>query len=65
LVQLAKATEGLTGSEIEAVFTEALHDAFDGDAERGRMAGCGESNAGGLAAAFCHGRNRQFEAWQI
>jgi ATP-dependent 26S proteasome regulatory subunit len=33
LVQLAKATEGLTGSEIEAVFTEALHDAFDADGE--------------------------------
>lgn len=32
-VQLAKATDGLTGSEIEAVFTEALHDAFDAIAE--------------------------------
>jgi len=33
LVQLAKATDGLTGSEIEAVFTEALHDAFDAGSE--------------------------------
>jgi ATP-dependent 26S proteasome regulatory subunit len=33
LVQLARATEGLTGSEIEAVFTEALHDTFDIGAE--------------------------------
>jgi hypothetical protein len=32
LVQLTRATEGLTGSEIEAVFTESLHDAFDGSA---------------------------------
>jgi len=31
--QLAKATEGLTGSEIEAVFVEALYQAFDGDKE--------------------------------
>ena len=29
LVQLAKATEGLTGSEIENVFIEALYLAFD------------------------------------
>jgi AAA+ superfamily predicted ATPase len=33
LVQLTKATEGLTGSEIEAVFTEALHEAFDAETE--------------------------------
>lgn len=33
LIQLAQATEGLTGSEIEAVFVEALHDAFDCSAE--------------------------------
>jgi SpoVK/Ycf46/Vps4 family AAA+-type ATPase len=33
LVQLTRATEGLTGSEIEAVFTEALHDAFDAGTE--------------------------------
>jgi SpoVK/Ycf46/Vps4 family AAA+-type ATPase len=31
LVQLAKATEGLTGSEIEQVFIEALYLAFDGE----------------------------------
>lgn len=31
--QLAKATEGLTGSEIEAVFVEALYRAFDQDQE--------------------------------
>jgi hypothetical protein len=31
--QLARATEGLTGSEIEAVFTEALFQAFDNDRE--------------------------------
>ena len=29
MVQLAKATEGLTGSEIENVFIEALYLAFD------------------------------------
>jgi SpoVK/Ycf46/Vps4 family AAA+-type ATPase len=29
VVQLARATDGLTGSEIEAVLLEALHDAFD------------------------------------
>jgi SpoVK/Ycf46/Vps4 family AAA+-type ATPase len=33
LVQLAKATEGLTGSEIEQVFIEALYLAFDSDKE--------------------------------
>ena len=33
IVQLAKATEGLTGSEIEAVFIEALHDGFDAGQE--------------------------------
>jgi SpoVK/Ycf46/Vps4 family AAA+-type ATPase len=33
LDQLARATDGLTGSEIEAVFTEALHDAFDSGTE--------------------------------
>ena len=33
LVQLAKATEGLTGSEIENVFIEALYLAFDTDKE--------------------------------
>ncbi len=33
LVQLAKATEGLTGSEIEAVFIDALYRAFDEDQE--------------------------------
>ena len=33
LVQLAKATEGLTGSEIEAVFVDALYRAFDDDQE--------------------------------
>jgi SpoVK/Ycf46/Vps4 family AAA+-type ATPase len=31
--QLARATEGLTGSEIEAVFVEALYQAFDDDKE--------------------------------
>jgi SpoVK/Ycf46/Vps4 family AAA+-type ATPase len=31
--QLARATDGLTGSEIEAVFVEALYQAFDGDKE--------------------------------
>src|SRR5258708_84993 len=31
--QLAKATDGLTGSEIEAVFVEALYQAFDEDKE--------------------------------
>jgi SpoVK/Ycf46/Vps4 family AAA+-type ATPase len=33
LVQLAKATEGLTGSEIENVFIEALYLAFDQEKE--------------------------------
>jgi SpoVK/Ycf46/Vps4 family AAA+-type ATPase len=33
VVQLAKATEGLTGSEIENVFIEALYLAFDGEKE--------------------------------
>ena len=33
LVQLAKATEGLTGSEIESVFTDSLFLAFDSDRE--------------------------------
>ena len=33
LVQLAKATEGLTGSEIEQAFIEALFEAFDEDKE--------------------------------
>jgi len=32
-VQLARASDGLTGSEIEAVFVESLYDAFDRDAE--------------------------------
>ena len=31
IVQLARATEGLTGSEIENVFIEALYLAFDGE----------------------------------
>jgi SpoVK/Ycf46/Vps4 family AAA+-type ATPase len=31
--QLAKVTDGLTGSEIEAVFVEALYQAFDDDKE--------------------------------
>ncbi len=33
LIQLAKATEGLTGSEIEACFVEALYCGFDQDTE--------------------------------
>ncbi len=33
LVQLSRATEGLTGSEIEQVFIEALYMAFDADQE--------------------------------
>ena len=33
VVQLAKATEGLTGSEIENVFIEALYLAFDSEKE--------------------------------
>jgi SpoVK/Ycf46/Vps4 family AAA+-type ATPase len=33
IVQLAKATEGLTGSEIKNVFIEALYLAFDGEKE--------------------------------
>ena len=33
LCQLAKATDGLTGSEIEAVFVEALYQAFDEEQE--------------------------------
>ena len=33
LVQLARETDGLTGSEIESVFTDALFLAFDGDRE--------------------------------
>jgi SpoVK/Ycf46/Vps4 family AAA+-type ATPase len=33
IAQLAKATDGLTGSEIEAVFVEALYRAFDDDQE--------------------------------
>jgi len=32
-VQLARATEGLTGSEVEATFVEALYRAFDDDQE--------------------------------
>jgi SpoVK/Ycf46/Vps4 family AAA+-type ATPase len=32
-VQLARASDGLTGSEIEAVFVESLYDAFDRDTE--------------------------------
>jgi SpoVK/Ycf46/Vps4 family AAA+-type ATPase len=32
-VQLARASEGLTGSEIEAVFVDSLFDAFDRDTE--------------------------------
>ena len=32
-MQLSRATEGLTGSEIENVFVEALYEAFDGDRE--------------------------------
>jgi AAA+ superfamily predicted ATPase len=35
LIQLAKATEGLTGSEIENVFIEALYMAFDSGGEAG------------------------------
>ena len=31
--QLARASDGLTGSEIEAVFVESLYDAFDRDTE--------------------------------
>jgi SpoVK/Ycf46/Vps4 family AAA+-type ATPase len=33
VVQLSRATEGLTGSEIENVFIEALYMAFDGEKE--------------------------------
>jgi SpoVK/Ycf46/Vps4 family AAA+-type ATPase len=33
IVQLAKATEGLTGSEIEQLFIDALHEAFNGRKE--------------------------------
>jgi SpoVK/Ycf46/Vps4 family AAA+-type ATPase len=33
LVQLSRATEGLTGSEIESVFVDALYVAFDADQE--------------------------------
>jgi SpoVK/Ycf46/Vps4 family AAA+-type ATPase len=33
LVQLARATEGLTGSEIESVFADALYLAFDSNRE--------------------------------
>jgi hypothetical protein len=33
IIQLARATDGLTGSEIEAVFTEALHIGFDQEKE--------------------------------
>src|ERR1043166_14974 len=33
LVQLARASDGLTGSEIEGVFTEALFSAFDEEKE--------------------------------
>ena len=33
MVQLGKATEGLTGSEIEACFVEALYQAFGVDME--------------------------------
>ena len=32
-VQLARASDGLTGSEIEQVFIEAMHEAFDADTE--------------------------------
>ena len=32
-LQLARTTEGLTGSEIEAVFVEALYQAFDAERE--------------------------------
>jgi hypothetical protein len=32
---LGKATEGLTGSEIEACFVEALYQAFDGEVDPG------------------------------
>ncbi len=32
-VQLARASDGLTGSEIEAVFVDSLYDAFDRDTE--------------------------------
>jgi hypothetical protein len=35
VVQLARATEGLTGSEIENVFIEALYLAFDSGGEAG------------------------------
>jgi SpoVK/Ycf46/Vps4 family AAA+-type ATPase len=33
LVQLARATDGLTGSEIESVFVESLYQAFDEETE--------------------------------
>jgi len=33
VVQLARASDGLTGSEIEAVFVEALYQGFDEDRE--------------------------------
>ena len=32
-MQLARASDGLTGSEIEQVFIEAMHEAFDADTE--------------------------------
>jgi SpoVK/Ycf46/Vps4 family AAA+-type ATPase len=37
LVQLARATEGSTGSEIESVFTDALYLAFDSSREPGDL----------------------------
>lgn len=37
LIQLARMTEGLTGSEIEAVFVEALFDGFDQGKEPGDL----------------------------
>jgi ATP-dependent 26S proteasome regulatory subunit len=37
LVQLASATEGLTGSEIESAFVDALYLAFDSDREPGDL----------------------------
>ena len=33
LVQLARATDGLTGSEIESVFVESMYQAFDEETE--------------------------------
>ena len=41
LVQLSRATEGLTGSEIEAVFVEALFQSFDAGKEPTDLTICG------------------------